>query len=274
MREPKLFISDIDGTLVSEENKRISKYYEELAELVKRNQIPFTIASGRSPEQMEEIIRKFDIKLPIVAYNGALLVSGDHILSEDYIRTEYLRDAILEGDKNGLGILIGVGDHEYCYRKNAYIDHHERDYGWKHEVLLDEGRTWETIKINKILFFDYQGFQSKSQGKADLVWKYLKKNEAYMNILRYDGYCCEAMPGNVSKASAIKKMAEYLGLDIEEIAVFGDSDNDIEMFTECGMGIAVNNATAQLKKAASYITDGKDSEGVLEGIKKFWKKNV
>ena len=49
----------------------------------------------------------------------------------------------------------------------------------------------------------------------------------------------------------------------------GDGENDIEMLSECGIGVAVANAAPALKRVANWIAPSPNSLGVLDAIRHF-----
>jgi phosphoglycolate phosphatase (TIGR01487 family) len=80
------------------------------------------------------------------------------------------------------------------------------------------------------------------------------------------GFAIHIMNAGDGKGLGVKKMAELLGIDTEEIAAFGDSDNDVSMFRQCGFSVAVGNASAAAKAAASHVSRKEHAEGVIEGL--------
>ena len=70
-----------------------------------------------------------------------------------------------------------------------------------------------------------------------------------------------------NKGAAVRRIAEHLGADRSEICCFGDYDNDIPMFMEAGLSIAMNNATEKVRKSADRITYDNDSEGIAEAVR-------
>ena len=50
---------------------------------------------------------------------------------------------------------------------------------------------------------------------------------------------------------------------------FGDSDNDLRMLQSAGTGVAMGNAKEEIKKAADFITDSADDDGIYNAFKKF-----
>jgi hydroxymethylpyrimidine pyrophosphatase-like HAD family hydrolase len=60
-----------------------------------------------------------------------------------------------------------------------------------------------------------------------------------------------------------------MGLGKEEICVFGDYDNDLSMFREAGLAIAMGNACAEAKDLADIVTSTNDEDGVAEAIERY-----
>lgn len=67
---------------------------------------------------------------------------------------------------------------------------------------------------------------------------------------------------DAGKKSGVKFLTEYLGLSRENVAAFGDADNDTDMIEYAGVGIAMENAAPHLKQIADHITLHHDKDGV------------
>ncbi len=80
------------------------------------------------------------------------------------------------------------------------------------------------------------------------------------------GWAVHIMGKGMNKFVGIKKACELLGITPKDVAAFGDSDNDEMMIRECGWGIAVGNAFEGTKKAASFVANGPNGAGVVEGL--------
>ncbi len=71
-----------------------------------------------------------------------------------------------------------------------------------------------------------------------------------------------------NKESAIRDVAERLGIPIPEVIAFGDDYGDIGMLKLCGTGVAVANAAPEVRKAADIVTDSNDCDGVANCLKR------
>ena len=60
-----------------------------------------------------------------------------------------------------------------------------------------------------------------------------------------------------------------MGISIEETISFGDGGNDIPMIEAAGLGIAMGNASDDVKAAADYITASVDDDGFAAALRKF-----
>ncbi len=72
----------------------------------------------------------------------------------------------------------------------------------------------------------------------------------------------DIIPANGGKGIAIKKLLEYYHLEPEEAIAFGDGNNDIEMLQAVGTGIAMANASEQLKAVADQVCGHVAQDGI------------
>lgn len=73
---------------------------------------------------------------------------------------------------------------------------------------------------------------------------------------------------SVNKGTGLVKVASAMGLEPENFAALGDSANDLHMFKVAGMGLAVGNATPDVKAAADYVAQKPYGEGAAEAL--YW----
>lgn len=71
----------------------------------------------------------------------------------------------------------------------------------------------------------------------------------------------------VSKGVALLKIMEYLDISPNECMAFGDYLNDLSLIQACKHSFAMENAHADLKKAAAYQTGNNDEEGVMQVLR-------
>lgn len=76
---------------------------------------------------------------------------------------------------------------------------------------------------------------------------------------------------NVSadKGKALLAMAEHEHMRIDETMAFGDGGNDMPIIKQAGIGVAMGNASDEVKAVADYVTTSVDDDGVLNALLHF-----
>lgn len=106
----------------------------------------------------------------------------------------------------------------------------------------------------------------KSENMKERLWKSLRKNIADVYITSSVRQLLEISHRDAGKESGAAFLLEYLGLNREELAAFGDGDNDAELLRYAGIGFAVANASSGCRSAADRIVASNDENGVAQGI--------
>ena len=86
---------------------------------------------------------------------------------------------------------------------------------------------------------------------------------------RWNPHFADVNVKGIDKSTGIKHILEYYQIDVKETISFGDGGNDIPMLKYTHIGIAMGNASDEVKQAASYITDTVDNEGIAKALKHF-----
>ncbi|MTL48593.1 HAD-IIB family hydrolase, partial [Turicibacter sanguinis] len=79
----------------------------------------------------------------------------------------------------------------------------------------------------------------------------------------------EVMKKGSSKGEAVKQLTKYFNLTPDEVMCIGDSENDLSMIQFAGVGVAMGNATEDVKQAAQFITTSNKEGGVANAIEHF-----
>ena len=77
------------------------------------------------------------------------------------------------------------------------------------------------------------------------------------------------MKKGVSKGDTLAKLGELLDISPQEMMTMGDQENDLSMIELAGLGVAMGNATDQVKAAAQYVSLTNEEDGVAHAIHKF-----
>ena len=109
--------------------------------------------------------------------------------------------------------------------------------------------------------------------KADIaaLEQQLVKEFPQIRIYRSKDTYLEIMSMKASKSDAIHMLKDHFHVKQEETMAFGDNFNDIDMIRYAGLGVAMGNATDEVKEAADIITDINDNEGERQILDKYFK---
>ena len=77
----------------------------------------------------------------------------------------------------------------------------------------------------------------------------------------------DIIPANGGKGAAVEKMMAYYGISPDEAMAFGDGKNDIELLQTVGMGVAMGNASDEVKRHAKAICLSVDQDGIYHYCK-------
>ena len=112
----------------------------------------------------------------------------------------------------------------------------------------------------------YQMWTFEDQGDA------LALPDSLSNVLRmvrWHRYSSDVVPISGSKATGVEKVVEYLGLKPENVMVFGDELNDLELFDYAGISVAMAVSHEKIKEKADYITKTVEEDGIFYALEGF-----
>ena len=69
-----------------------------------------------------------------------------------------------------------------------------------------------------------------------------------------------------SKGNRLAEWTSSQGFSLEQVMAFGDNRNDISMFTQVGMGVAMGNASVEIQQYADYVTCSNDDSGIAAAL--------
>ena len=90
-----------------------------------------------------------------------------------------------------------------------------------------------------------------------------------LRMVRWHGHSSDVVPISGSKAAGVAKVVEHLGLKPENVMVFGDGLNDLELFDYAGISIAMGNSHEKIKEKADYITKTLEEDGIFDALERF-----
>lgn len=260
---PKLIVCDVDGTLI-DRSEAITTAFDELEQMIKKNRLCFSFASGRCLDQLQKYINTLHITSPVIINNGAGARYGGAVLWDDFLDPMCVRSAIIEANAMDMAIFFCNGNSEVAYRHNAYIQHEIDTFGRYNRFHIPLKNEWPHLKLEKVMITDPQ-----TPGRIDSIVEVLCSFGGELNVIRYDNRHLDVMRSGVNKGGAVRRLASMLNVPLEAVMAIGDGENDIEMLKAVGIGVAVGNAKDELKTHADYVCTQPHTAGVIEAVQKF-----
>ena len=86
---------------------------------------------------------------------------------------------------------------------------------------------------------------------------------------RWNPLFADVVPKGSSKAIGIDHIIAHYGIALEETMAFGDGGNDIPMLRHAGIGVALGNASDEVKASADWVTTSVDEDGIMNALRHF-----
>lgn len=254
MKDCKLIITDIDGTLRSDTGSIPADFFS-VADSLYNKGVRIAIASGRQLKNMQQLFEPHTDRLLFIAHNGATIADGRKILYDSNINPADVGQCIAFARSNNLAILLYNSEtiltDDRSEQLHSFLSSHFVPF-----TLCDDLSS-HTGHIAKLSFVDLGG-----------GIHLLKNDIAKLNIAAFQAnrYMIDVTAVGTNKGTAIRQLCEMLGTDSRDICAFGDSENDIDMLATVGHAYAVANAPDSVKAMATVVPSNNDG-GVITTLR-------
>ena len=257
-----LLVTDFDQTLLdSDEAIPLSTMVE--IDRIRKSGVLFAVATGRILRSVLEYNRDFPFLDYVVACNGAYVYDVSKGIS---IFKKSVGTAIIRKIKK----MYGDCDIYFCTTMDWHLC--QKDIVFSEFLGTRQSFTSFYEKYKDEIYKIEVHFKTKKE--RDSAYQELEelKVKATYNKQFYGkkDYLIEFTAFGIDKKIGIDKICKREKIKLSEAVAIGDSDNDISMVASCGVGVAVSNATKDLKKIADLKTASNDTKGVEKIIKKLF----
>ena len=246
----KLFVTDIDGTLLPPGGTVSAKNVEAVQAMVAAG-VKVVIATGRMYSAALPVAAQLGVSVPIIAYNGALIKSSaGEVIHAQYMDEANVLKLIDFFQERGWHLQSYSDDVLYVPERNSGVEFYETMLKVKAVEVGWDGLRERLKDVPKLL--------SVSDTPEEAIHRLKEVTKFFggqIEITRSASRFTEFMKLGVSKASAIKILAEKYGVDNAEILAIGDSENDLPMITAVGCGVAMGNAVEVVDGFAKAVYD-------------------
>lgn len=263
--EGVLLVSDMDRTLITDDFSVPQRNIEAIDRFISEGG-RFTLATGRAASSATKYIAKVKINAPSILSNGSSIydLSSNKILWNTSlpISAELLLEQIMEYFPD-VGVELYIDEQIYIVNCSIWTKRHIINEGFQYveTSLKDAPHGWQ-----KILF-------AGENERLREIDRYIHSTEndvcdfVFSNTMYY-----EALPKGISKGTALKKLAEMLGIKNKNTVGIGDYYNDMTLIKMAGIGVTVEGAPKELIDSAQFVT-GPCSNGAVADLIEYLEDN-
>jgi len=278
--ERTLYVSDLDGTLLDGSGRLSPRSRAIIAPLL-ADGLQFSVATARSVVSLQSLLAGLPLRLPVVEFNGAFLSdleTGRHwvVHSLPPGLPDDLHELILEsGHAPFVSTFDGKRDRLYYDRLvNAGMEwYRDNRTGHSDPRLAKVASTKETLK-DQVVCLTVIGRRAPLDELKDRI---LLHAGPQVELILMPNFYSEGWDWltihdyRATKDQGIRALRDYCGLSDTKLVVFGDQANDIKMLQTADFGIAVANATTELKEISHTVIGANVDDSVALYLQEAWR---
>lgn len=242
---------DVDMTLLDHKDWKIPSSALETIEKLRGN-YTIVLATGRDMDSIFSTeIRDLVKPDAIIHLNGTKVSVGDKVIFEHTFDKELLKKILAYAEKTPYSVGTTVGEWDY-YVNPQVVKSHDAILWGECGRRFEDPRKLLDLEVRTMAYIgDEAGAKTMEEEFPEIhVHMFADKRGA------------DVVERKVSKAMGLIRLCQYYNIPLTETVAFGDSMNDYDIIKMAGKGIAMGNAMNELKKAADYVTNPIDQDGI------------
>ncbi len=262
----KLLALDIDDTIlprngvISERTKRAVKMAEDAGVYV-------TLATGRGFYGSSMVWKELKLDRLIINYGGAVI--NDAKTGKPFMVTELESSTVTEI----LELATALDLHVHLYQGDEIVYEHEHEYGRRYSEHLGlpariepniRNMVWKNVP--KVLII------TEPERVPDLLPYFAEKLRGKAAVSGSSPGFIEFNKIGANKGTALKILADHLGIKQSETAAVGDNTLDVDMIEWAGLGCCVEDGNPLVKEKADLIIPKCAEDGVAYLIENYLLK--
>lgn len=254
----KIAFFDMDGTLYSSNTSRVSEKTIFALKQLQANGVKICVATGR-PKQFLDKLMPFLDQIGFDYYisnNGQAIFDKNHqVIYKNYLNPIDVKAIIKKANELQLCYEVIGEDYHGIVNTNDFAR-----------------QSYEYLKVDtpvcSVIDEDFnRPVENLVIFESTKYIQYFKPIIKHSVITYWTTETFDFVPDNGVKVNGMKKIMEHLKIQPNEVIAFGDGQNDMDMLTYAGFGVAMGNASLEVKEIADYVGEHIDNEGVYETLK-------
>jgi len=256
-------LADVDGTLVTKGKMLTPRAIDAIEQLHERG-VLFAITSGRPPRGMRMLVHPLEMRGPMAAFNGGIIVQPDMTVVDERVIPADVSPEVID-------MIRAFGLYAWIYRSAEW---YVTDPGAPHAA-----REATTVQFQPMVVPNYDGLLDrvvKIVGVSDdhdqvarCEAEVQQQFGAHISAARSQPHYVDVTHPTANKGVVVERLSHYYQIPLGQIATLGDQPNDVLMFRRSGLSIAMGNASEEVQRQATYVTASNEDEGFAKAIEEF-----
>jgi Cof subfamily protein (haloacid dehalogenase superfamily) len=256
-------LADVDGTLVTKDKVVTPRAIEAIERLHERG-VLFAITSGRPPRGMRMLVHPLELRGPMAAFNGGIIVEPDMTIVDERPVPAEVAPAVID-------TMVGHGLYAWIYRgaewyiTDPHASHAEREA--------------RTVQFEATVVPSYDGLLDRAikvvgvsddhAAVARCEAALQQQFGAHVSASRSQPHYVDVTHPTANKGVVVERLSHHYRIPLEQIATLGDQPNDVLMFERSGLSIAMGNASEEVQRQADCVTASNEDEGFAKAVETF-----
>lgn len=249
----KLFLSDLDGTLLNDEKIITPDTMAALRDFTEAGNV-FAICTGRATESALSVQKNLGLTFPhvyVISYNGGEIISCDE--NRKFFRIGIPLDLAKQVVETASSLHIHIHTYNDRYIVSRDYDEELRYYRQAvHTPAVITEDIWKELPDPPCKFIAISLHDRKALEELQRILT--EKFPEDLSTVFSSPYYLEVIPKESGKGNAVLHMCDLLNIPVSDTLAAGDEENDISMIRAAGLGIAMKNGIPSVKDAADAVT--------------------
>jgi hypothetical protein len=260
----KLIAADIDGTLLNSRHELGTRTKEAVQKALAAG-VQVMLATGKTFHSARDLYPALGLTTPGVFNQGTIIHNPDgSIRHQQMLPIPILRRLIPFVESRGFCIIVYSGQRLLVRQEDPRADltrYHEP----RPEVIGALTNALGTIAFNKLIIVGNDAASARA-----MHWQLSRmvNGEVTMTFAGIPTQF-EVLPLGVSKGKAVMAAAKEMGIAPGAVLGIGDADNDSDLISMAGIGVAMGNAPENIRALARHVVATSDEDGVAEAIERY-----
>lgn len=255
----RLIAVDLDGTILTHDGALSPGAAAAIAACTARG-ARVLIATGRSYPSAAPYARDLGLLDDLITLNGAVLAqpATGALTPRAALSPAQLALVVDELTARGIPYAVFGRDRVFCERGTPGVPVLER-YGELPPIWLERAELLEHAEPIKVLI---------AQGPGPLDTELNAAMGGRVEVVRTGELFFEFLPAGMGKGSALEELMRRYGVLRDEVLAIGDGENDLSMFAVAGRSVAMGQAPATVRAAASEVTASCAEGGAARALRR------